>query len=246
MTRKVPGQSEKPQIQENRHGELLHAPEEAAPACLHTPVALGSNTEFSGMPAFRQLQQTNSTRIGQKDPNQGSARGPQMLEVGWELWLKSAPWERDFFLPVPTKTLDHWERYECKYAEATVLSQVLEAELSINREKVMCKGVPGRLWREHSPRAFQMLCVLALSGEFRFSDHRGLSPQLCTLTESAFKGALTQHGNVSAPCSPKCPNCCGRSRNRVSGRRSFAKLARGTGRQAEESQGVCGTSEEPN
>ena len=75
---------------------------------------------------------------------------PEWMSVGWKLWLKSAPWERDFFLQVPTKTLDHWERYECKYPEATVFSQVLEAELSVNGEKLMCKGAPGRLWREQS------------------------------------------------------------------------------------------------
>ena len=51
---------------------------------------------------------------------------PDWLEVGWTLWQKSAPWERDFFLPVPTKALEYWERYECRYSEATVLSQVLD------------------------------------------------------------------------------------------------------------------------
>ena len=81
------------------------------------------------------------------------------MTVGWKLWQKAAPWGRDFFLPVPTKTLDRWENYECKYAEVTVLSQVLESELSVNGEKLLCQGVPGRLWREHSPRAFLPSCT---------------------------------------------------------------------------------------
>ena len=84
---------------------------------------------------------------------------PEWMPVGWQLWQRSAPWERDFFLPVPTKEQDHWERYECKCSEATVLSQVLEANLTINGEKLLCTGVPGRLWREHSPRAFLTSCT---------------------------------------------------------------------------------------
>ena len=81
------------------------------------------------------------------------------LEVGWTLWQKSAPWERDFFLPVPTKALEYWERYECRYSEATVLSQVLESQLVLNEEKLLCDDVPGRLWKEHSPRAFLTSCT---------------------------------------------------------------------------------------
>ena len=84
---------------------------------------------------------------------------PEWMPVGWKLWSDSAPWERDFFLPVPTKSMDRWERYECKYAEATVLSQVLEDSLSVNGEKLLCTGVPGRLWREHSPRSFLPSCT---------------------------------------------------------------------------------------
>ena len=67
---------------------------------------------------------------------------PDWMSVGWKLWQKAAPWERDFFLPVPTRTLDHWEKYECKYAEVTVLSQVVGCELSVNVEKLLCQGVP--------------------------------------------------------------------------------------------------------
>ena len=81
------------------------------------------------------------------------------ITVGWNLWEDAAPWERDYFLPVPTKSLSHWERYECKYAEATILSQVLEARLTLNRENLLCEGVAGRLWREHSPRAFLTSCT---------------------------------------------------------------------------------------
>ena len=65
---------------------------------------------------------------------------------------KSEPWERDFFLPVPTRALEHCEKYECRYDEETVLSQVLETELVLNDEKLLCNDVPGRLWKEHSPR----------------------------------------------------------------------------------------------
>ena len=72
---------------------------------------------------------------------------PEWMSVGWKLWQTTAPWERDFFLPVPTKTQDHCERYESKHAEVTVLSHVLESELSVNGEKLLCPGVPGRLWR---------------------------------------------------------------------------------------------------
>ena len=55
--------------------------------------------------------------------------------------------------------LDHWERFECKYSEATVLSQALEAALVINKEPLLCNNVPGRLWKEHSPRAFLPSCT---------------------------------------------------------------------------------------
>ena len=75
--------------------------------------------------------------------------------------------------PGPDKTLDHWERYKCKYAEATVLSQVLEAELSINGEKLMWMGVPGRLWREHSPRAFLPSCTGCLRYTQNWQDANG-------------------------------------------------------------------------
>ena len=34
---------------------------------------------------------------------------PTWLEVGWNLWQKAAPWDRDYFQPVPTRALDHWE-----------------------------------------------------------------------------------------------------------------------------------------
>ena len=40
---------------------------------------------------------------------------PTWPELGWNLWQKVAPWDRDYFLPVPTRALDHWERFECKY-----------------------------------------------------------------------------------------------------------------------------------
>ena len=35
------------------------------------------------------------------------------MVVGWKISEESAPWERDYFLPVPTKLPNHWERYEC-------------------------------------------------------------------------------------------------------------------------------------
>ena len=95
------------------------------------------------------------------------------ITVGWKLWEESAPWERDYFLPVPTKSLTHWERYECKYAEATVLSQILEARLIINGEKLLCEGVAGRLWREHSPRAFLTSCTGCLEYPINWQDAIG-------------------------------------------------------------------------
>ena len=41
----------------------------------------------------------------------------------------------------------------------TLRFQVLESELSVNGEKLLCQGVPGRLWREHSPRSFLPTCT---------------------------------------------------------------------------------------
>ena len=75
------------------------------------------------------------------------------LNLNWleAVWKKQPTWERDYFLPVPTKFLTHWERYEWKYAEATILSQVLEVRLILNGEHLMCQGVAGKFWREHSP-----------------------------------------------------------------------------------------------
>ena len=84
---------------------------------------------------------------------------PKWLEEGWTLWQKVAPWERDYFLPVPTRDLDHWERFECKYSEAAILSQTLETALTVNSEKLLCNHVSGRLWKEHSPRAFLPSCT---------------------------------------------------------------------------------------
>ena len=95
------------------------------------------------------------------------------MDIGWKIWEESAPWERDYFLPVPTKALNHWERYECKYAEATVLSQVLEANLTLNGEKLLCEGVAGRLWREHSPRAFLTSCTGCLEYPSNWQDAIG-------------------------------------------------------------------------
>ena len=95
------------------------------------------------------------------------------MDIGWKIWEESAPWERDYFLPVPTKGLNHWKRYECKYAEATVLSQVLEANLTLNGEKLLCEGVAGRLWREHSPRAFLTSCTGCLEYPSNWQDAIG-------------------------------------------------------------------------
>ena len=66
-----------------------------------------------------------------------------------------------------------WERCECKYAEATVLSQVLEANLTLNGEKLLCEGVAGRLWREHSPRAFLTSCTGCLEYQSNWQDAIG-------------------------------------------------------------------------
>ena len=98
---------------------------------------------------------------------------PEWMSVGWKLWQENAPWERDYFIPVPTKSLDHWERYECRYAEATVLSQLLETELVLNGEKLLCPDVPGRLWREHSPRAFLTSCTGCLRYPKNWQDALG-------------------------------------------------------------------------
>ena len=95
------------------------------------------------------------------------------ITVGWNLWEEAAPWERDYFLPVPTKCLTHWERYECKYAEATILSQVLETRLALIGENLLCEGVAGRLWREHSPRAFLTSCTGCLNYPTNWQDAIG-------------------------------------------------------------------------
>ena len=40
-----------------------------------------------------------------------------------------------------------------------MLSQVLESRLVLNEEKLLCDDVLGRLWKEHSPRAFLTSCT---------------------------------------------------------------------------------------
>ena len=75
------------------------------------------------------------------------------------MWQKVAPWDRDCFLPVPSRDLDHWEKFECKCSEAPILSQTLEAALAIGMETLLCNHVPGRLWKEHSQRAFIPSCT---------------------------------------------------------------------------------------
>ena len=95
-------------------------------------------------------EQNEDHRIRQKDPNQGSARRPRMLAtapgtvveicaMGTRLVQKNSLFRQKRSIT---------EMYECKYAEATALPKVLEAELSINGERLMCKGVRARLWRE--------------------------------------------------------------------------------------------------
>ena len=54
-----------------------------------------------------------------------------------ELCITAAPFNRDDFLPVPTGRLEHWERYVCKYFEATVLAR------SVDGTKLLCPHVPG-------------------------------------------------------------------------------------------------------
>ena len=98
---------------------------------------------------------------------------PEWLPVGWELWKTAAPWDRDYFLPVPTRSLEHWERYECKYAEAAVLSRVLEAYLQSNNTDLLCPKVPGLLWKEHSPRAFLPSCTGCLKYPKNWQDALG-------------------------------------------------------------------------
>ena len=73
---------------------------------------------------------------------------PDWMQVGLDLWQTSAPWERDF--PYRPKL---WDKYECKYVEATVLSRILEV-------------APGRLRREHSPRA----CLTSCTGCPRYGE----------------------------------------------------------------------------
>ena len=101
------------------------------------------------------------------------SRHSDWISIGWKLWEEAAPWERDYSLPVPTKSLTHWERYECKYAEATILFEVLEAKLTLNGESVLCEGVAGRLWREHSPRAFLTSCTGCLKYPTNWQDAIG-------------------------------------------------------------------------
>ena len=78
---------------------------------------------------------------------------PGLCSVGWELCITAAPFNRDDFLPVPTRRLEHQERYVCKYFEATVLAR------SVDGTKLLCPHVPGHLWRQHSPRAFLPTCT---------------------------------------------------------------------------------------
>ena len=84
------------------------------------------------------------------------------IPVRWELWKTAASWDTDYFHPVPTRRLEHWERYECKYSEAAVLSGVLEAQLESNNTKFLCPKVQGHLWREHRLRAFLPSCTCCL------------------------------------------------------------------------------------
>ena len=78
------------------------------------------------------------------------------------LWQQLAPWDRDYFLPVTARALDHRERFKCKCSEATILSQTLDTALTIKTEPLLCDSVLGRLWREHSPRAFHTSCTTCL------------------------------------------------------------------------------------
>ena len=98
---------------------------------------------------------------------------PEWLQVGWELWKTAAPWDRDYFLPVPTRKLEHWERYECRYSEASILSRVLEAQLKSNNSELLCPKVPGRLWKEHSRRAFLPSCTGCLKYPKNWQDAVG-------------------------------------------------------------------------
>ena len=74
---------------------------------------------------------------------------------------------RSRFLPSSGRALDHWEKYECQYAEATVLSPVLEAERTLN------PGVPGQLRSGHSPRAFLTSCTGCLQHPKNWQDAVG-------------------------------------------------------------------------
>ena len=73
---------------------------------------------------------------------------PKWVGELWKLWQQFAPSDRDFFLPVSARALDHQERFKC--SEATILLQTLETALTINTEPLLCDRVLARLWRENT------------------------------------------------------------------------------------------------
>ena len=78
---------------------------------------------------------------------------PDWLDVGWELWQKSAPGRGISSCQYRHEHLSTGRNTSVRYAEVTVLSQVLgDGARAQRREKLLCNDV-------HSPRAFLTSCT---------------------------------------------------------------------------------------
>ena len=65
-------------------------------------------------------------------PQHGSADvGTEMVAGRVESVAARRSMEKDFFLLAPSKEFCHWDRFECKYAEAVVLSQTPEYNFEV-------------------------------------------------------------------------------------------------------------------
>lgn len=123
------------------------------------------------------------------------------IPVCWKLWEESAPWEQDHFLPVPTKALNHRERYEYEYAEATVFSQVLETKLILNGKNCCVTEYLGGCG-ESTARELSSRAVLAVS----CTQQTGKTP-LAGGLQGGLKLTCVLQGSGSARCKQESPKC---------------------------------------
>ena len=134
------------------------------------------------------LRRTKTSGAGKKVkclpflvPRSAGTTGVEWLQVGFELWQKLAPWERDYFFPRPAGGLTYFHQKAATSSDAAWVSAALMADLEVplrsngkgpdwdlGGEK-LCPNGMGHVWTGHAERCTlpSMLAVMGVAKDTR-------------------------------------------------------------------------------